>query len=104
MLFCVFHYLLYKPVFRLQSYTTSPSGVIQAVSPANPSATPFTGCFGGGPGRLGDTAGTLTINTARMIPGLTYVFYVIVTKDTRQADAEVTVVLGAVAAPVVNVT
>ena len=78
--------------------------MILSVSAADPTADPFTGCFGGGPGRLSDTTGVLTIDTATMQPGNTYVFKVVVAKDTRNADVELTVTLGPVAAPVVSIT
>ena len=63
----------------------------------------FTGCFGGGPGRLAYSTGLVTVSTAEMVPDIVYVFYVIVTKDTRQAEAEVTVNLLVAAAPSITI-
>ena len=69
--------------FGLQTYFSF-FGVIMSAGAADPTADPFTGCFGGGPGRLSDTTGVLTIDTATMQPGNTYVFKVVVTKNNAK--------------------
>ena len=79
-------------------------GGILSAGAADINAEPFTGCFGGGPGRMADTSGTVTVDTSTMRRGFVYVFYVVVTKDSREADAELMVTLDDVAAPVITIT
>ena len=50
------------------------------MGPADPDVldeTSFTGCFGGGPGLLNETAGVLTLDTGRMFPSKVYVWSLI---------------------------
>ena len=60
----------------------------------------FTGCFGGGPGRLTETSGLLRFNTGDMFPSMVFDFRVVATKDPgRSADANFTLTVIPAAAP-----
>ena len=60
----------------------------------------FTGCFGGGPGRLTETSGLLRFNTGDMFPNKVFDFRVVATKDPgRVADANFTLTVIPAAAP-----
>lgn len=75
--------------------------------PADPTATvyaSFSGCFGGGPGRMdGETSGSLMLDTSLMMPGMTFTITVEISKDTRYDTAEVQLVVEAPLAPEVTV-
>ena len=60
----------------------------------------FTGCFGGGPGRLTETSGLLRFNTGDMFPNKVFDFRVVATKyPSRVAHANFTLTVIPAAAP-----
>ena len=99
------HFLLITVL--LQTYHEDSNGAIVAAGPPDLSILTeelFTGCFGGGPGRLPDTSGVLSFNTGDMFPGKDYDLRVLGTKAPgRQASADVTLTVIPAAAPDVQI-
>ena len=79
------------------------NGEIEAARTPDPtilSEDLFTGCFGGGPGRLTETSGLLRFNTGDMFPGKVFDFRVVATKyPGRTSDANLTLTVIPTAAP-----
>ena len=81
-------------------------GHIQPSGPPNPGQTSFemfSGCFGGGPGKMNSISGNLSINTGNMMPNKDYVFSLMATKDTRVGIAEQTITIIPPEAPKISV-
>ena len=65
---------------------------------------PPRGCFGSGPQPLKTKSGIFGINTASLVTyGRVYEFLLILSKDTRRAQAKIELDLGAVPAPIAEI-
>lgn len=77
-----------------RGFPTNPDGSYNTSSPSIPLTDPndytedLGGCFRKGPGPIGFTTKTVSINTVNLDVNATYLFMVIVTKDTRSTQAE----------------
>ena len=89
--------------FKNKEFPRNADGEIEAAGAPDPTILTeelFTGCFGGGPGRLTETSGLLRFNTGDMFPSKVFDFRVVATKyPSRVADANFTLTVIPPAAP-----
>ena len=97
-------YLNHIPSF--QEFLFDANGNIQPVGEPDLTAVDndiFSGCFGGGPGKLPDTSGKFVLDTGMMVPNKSFVFTVVGQKDIRTGSAERRIWVNIPAAPVIQI-